>query len=34
MVYLGVKSNLGVKLFQLSLNVISYLQDDYINEYK
>jgi hypothetical protein len=34
MVYSGVKSNLGVNLFQLSLTVIHYLQDDYINEHK
>jgi hypothetical protein len=34
MVYSGVKSNLGVKLFQMSLTVIHYLQNDYINERK
>jgi hypothetical protein len=34
MVYSGVRSNLGVKYFQLSLAVIYYLRDDYMNERK
>jgi hypothetical protein len=31
---LRCKINLGVKQFQLSLTVIRYLQDDYMNESK
>jgi hypothetical protein len=33
-VYSGVPSNLEIKLFQLSLTVISYLQHNYMNERK
>jgi hypothetical protein len=34
MVYSGVSSNLGIKWFQLSLTVISYLLHNYMNERK